>query len=98
MWWQRLRPRLLILYLLVAVTLLSISVIGHIRLLGDVGKTFGGFFWAIDTDDQVVVVSTLPQSPTFPASSSSLTNTDHITAVVVTNKNGQIVFSGQQSQ
>jgi len=77
-WWQRLRPRLTIVYVLVALALLIISLIGHVRLLGEVGKTFGGFFWAIDTDGQVVIVSTLPQSGSFGASASSLTNTDHI--------------------
>jgi len=97
-WWQRLRPRLIILYLAVALTLLIISVIGHVRLLSEVGKTFGGFFWAIDTDEQVVIVSTLPQSASFAASASSLTNTDRITGIVVTQKHGQVVFTWQQNR
>ena len=97
-WWQRLRPRLTIVYVLVALALLIISLIGHVRLLGEVGKTFGGFFWAIDTDGQVVIVSTLPQSGSFGASASSLTNTDHIIGIVVKNKNGETVYSRQQNQ
>src|SRR5438552_6836699 len=97
-WWQRLRPRLTIVYVLVALALLIISLIGHVRLLGEVGKIFGGFFWAIDTDGQVVIVSTLPQSGSFGASASSLTNTDHIIGIVVKNKNGETVYSRQQNQ
>jgi anti-sigma regulatory factor (Ser/Thr protein kinase) len=97
-WWQRLRPRLTIAYLLVALVLLIISLFGHTRLLGEVGKTFGGFFWGIDTDGQVVIVSTLPQSGSFGASASSLTNTDHIIGVVVNKKNGEPVYSWQQNQ
>ena len=96
-WWQRLRPRLTIVYVLVALALLIISLIGHARLLSELGKTFGGFFWAIDTDGQVVVVSALPQSGAFVASV-SLTNTDHIIGVVVKNKNGEVVYSRQQNQ
>src|SRR5437660_3853778 len=97
-WWQRLRPRLTITYLLVALALLIISVIGHVRLLGEIGKTFGGFFWAIDTDDQVVIASTLPQTGQFGASASSLTNTDHFIGVEVKNKNGVTAYSWQQNQ
>ncbi len=97
-WWQRLRLRFIILYLAVALTLLIISVIGHVRLLSEVGKTFGGFFWAIDTDKQVVIVSTLPQSASFAASASSLTNADRITGIVVTQKHGQVVFTWQQNR
>ncbi|HEY6411397.1 MAG TPA: hypothetical protein VIY29_28390, partial [Ktedonobacteraceae bacterium] len=97
-WWQRLRPRLIIVYVLVALALLTISLIGHIRLLNEVGKTFGGFFWAIDTDGQVVVVSTPPQSGSFGASASSLTNTDHIIGIAVNNKNGERIYSWPQNQ
>src|ERR1700686_58993 len=92
MWWQKLRPRLILLYGVVALTLLILSVSGHMRLLGDVGKTFGGFFWAIDTDGQVVVVSTLPQSDSFGASTSSLTNAETIVGVKVSNPQGQVRF------
>ena len=97
MWWQRLRPRLILLYVVVALTLLVLSVSGHIRLLGDVGKTFGGFFWAIDTDGQVVVVSTLPESTSFGASTSSITNSDTIVGVEVSDKKGQVRWNWQQS-
>jgi signal transduction histidine kinase len=97
-WWQRLRPRLTIAYLLVALALLIISLIGHIRLLSEIGNTFGGFFWAIDTDGQVVIVSTLPQNGTFGASPSSLTNTDHITGIEVTNKSGVLVYAWPENQ
>ncbi len=97
MWWQKLRPRLILLYVVVALTLLVLSVSGHIRLLGDVGKTFGGFFWAIDTDGQVVVVSILPQSASFGASTSSITNSDTIVGVEVSDKKGQVLFNWQQS-
>ena len=91
-WWRRLRPRFIILYLLVALALVIISAIGQLRLLREIGNTFGGFFWAIDTDGQVVVVSTPPQLPSFAASASSVTNSDHITAVHVTSKHGQALF------
>ncbi len=51
------------------------------RLLGEVGRTFGGFFWAIDTNGQVVVVSTPPQLAPFDAFASSITSNDTIVAV-----------------
>lgn len=76
-------------YLVVAVILLSISVIGHIRLLGEVGHTFGGFVWAVDTDGQVVVVSTPYQLPTSDATANSLTNNTHIVTT-----NGQAGATG----
>ncbi|HEY6406120.1 MAG TPA: hypothetical protein VIY29_01505 [Ktedonobacteraceae bacterium] len=97
-WWQRLRTQFILLYLLVALALLIISLFGHARLLGEVGKTFGGFFWGVDTDGQTVIVSTLPQSGSFVAPTSSLTNTDHIIGVVVTNKDGVAVYSWPRNQ
>lgn len=33
---------------------------GHLRLLKEINQTFGGFFWAIDTDGQVIVTSAPP--------------------------------------
>lgn len=93
-WWQHLRTRLTILYLIVAIALLAISVTGQIRLLNEIGKTFGGFFWALDTDEQVVIVSTLPQTSSFGAFTTSLTNNDHIVGIDVTAK-GRSVFSWQ---
>jgi len=77
-WWKHLRPRLTILYLVFAFALLFISAAGHIRLLREVGATFGGFFWAVDTDGQIVVVSTPSQLPSFKVSANSLTSTTHI--------------------
>jgi len=81
-WWRQLRPRLTLIYILVALILLGLSAAGQIRLLNEVGKTFGGFFWAIDnTDGQIVVVSTPPQLPAIPISASSLTSNNYIIAV-----------------
>lgn len=96
-WWQRLRTRLTILYFIVAIVLLTISVTGQLRLINEIGKTFGGFFWALDTDEQVVIVSTLPQTSSFGAFTSSLTNSDHIIGIDVTEK-GKSVFNWQQTQ
>ena len=79
--WRRLRLRLTIVYLVIALILLYLSGVGNVRLLSQVGQTFGGFFWAIDTDRQVVVVSTPPQLPPFAVSPGSLTNLDHIVGV-----------------
>jgi len=80
-WWQRLRSTLTLIYIVVALALLVISGSGHARLLSEVGHVFGGFFWAVDTESQVVVVSTPPQLPPFGASASSLTSVDHIIKV-----------------
>jgi anti-sigma regulatory factor (Ser/Thr protein kinase) len=79
--WRQLRLRLTLTYLVVALILLFLSGIGHARLLNQVGRTFGGFFWAIDTDRQVVVVSTPPQLPPFAVPPGSLTSLDHIVGV-----------------
>lgn len=86
-WWKQLRLRLTLLYLVVALGLLILSGIGHARILSELGRTFGGFFWAIDTDGQVVIVSTVPQTPALGTSAGSLTNTDHIVRVQVQPKN-----------
>ncbi|HLQ10026.1 MAG TPA: hypothetical protein VK134_00380 [Ktedonobacteraceae bacterium] len=80
-WWKPLRFRLTLLYLFVALALLIISGIGHARLLSQVGQTFGGFFWGIDTDRQVVVVSTPPNLLPLPIAPVSLTDQSTITAV-----------------
>ncbi len=77
-WWQRLRPRFIVIYIVFAVALLLISATGHIRLLNEVGKTFGGFIWAVDTDGGIVVVSTPSQLPPTKATANSLTNNTHI--------------------
>jgi anti-sigma regulatory factor (Ser/Thr protein kinase) len=75
-WWRRLRPRLTILYLCFALALLAISAAGQLRLRDEVGKTFGGFFWAI-ADKEVVFVATPPQLPPLTFTH-SLTGDTHI--------------------
>jgi anti-sigma regulatory factor (Ser/Thr protein kinase) len=82
-WWQRLRPRLIALYVLVALIVLMLSAIGHLRLLGEVDHTFGGFFWAVDSNNRIVVVSTPPSLPEFGIVVGSLTNQDYIVKVQV---------------
>ncbi len=77
-WWQRLRPRFIVIYIVIAAALLLISATGHIRLLNEVGKTFGGFIWAVDTDGGIVVVSTPSQLPPTKATANSLTSNTHI--------------------
>ncbi len=86
-WWRHLRLRLTLLYVIVACILLLLSAIGHVRILSQVGQTFGGFFWGIDTDRQVDIVSVPPQLPPLEASPGSLTGIDHIVSVKV---NGRI--------
>ena len=73
--------RLTLVYLFVALALLILSGTGHARLLSQVGHTFGGFFWGIDTDRQVVVVSTLPDLAPFPVAPVSLTSQSILTGV-----------------
>lgn len=48
------------------------------RLLSEVGKVFGGFFWGVDTNGQVVLVSTPAQLPSFHVSANSLSNSTRI--------------------
>ena len=80
-WWRQLRLRLTVFYVVVACFLLLLSAIGHVHILSQVGQTFGGFFWGIDTDRQVEIVSVPPQLPPLEASPGSLTGTDHIVSV-----------------
>ena len=81
-WWKRLRPRLTIVYLMVALALLALSAVGHMRLLSELGQPFGGFFWAIDTGGETVIVSPSQLMPiAVPISANSLTSTDSIIAV-----------------
>lgn len=80
-WWRQLRLRLTLFYLVFACLLLLLSALGHARLLSQVGQTFGGFFWGIDTDRQVDIVSVPPQLPPLDASPGSLTGTDHLVKV-----------------
>ncbi|QBD82468.1 hypothetical protein EPA93_43430 [Ktedonosporobacter rubrisoli] len=76
-WWRQLRTRVTLLYLAVAIALLAISAVGHFRLLHEVGKTFGGFFWA-NVDGKIVVVSTPSQLPAFEVKATSLTSSEYI--------------------
>ncbi|GLV56869.1 hypothetical protein KDH_37080 [Dictyobacter sp. S3.2.2.5] len=83
-WWQRIRPRLTILYLAVALILLVISGAGHLRLLNEVGKVFGGFTWTIDAespDKPIIIITTPEQLPPFAIPSGSLTSNVHISSV-----------------
>ncbi|GHO84128.1 sensor histidine kinase [Dictyobacter formicarum] len=83
-WWQRIRPRLTILYLAVALILLLISGAGHLRLFNEIGKVFGGFTWTIDAespDKPIVIITTPEQLPPFAIPNGSLTSNTHISAV-----------------
>lgn len=80
-WWKTLKFRLLLFYLLVSVGLLAISMLGQIRLLREVGHTFGGFVWGLNTDGQVVLVSTLSGQPAFAGVPSSLVTNETVTRV-----------------
>src|SRR5580700_4538402 len=97
-WWQRLRPRLIALYLIVALGLLFLSAVGNVRLFNEVGHIFGGFFWAIDTDGRTAVVSTLPQSAALNSATNSLTDASSIIGVSVKDPGGNVVNSGQSKQ
>lgn len=79
--WRSLKLRLFILYLLVSLVLLAISLLGQFRLLHEVGHTFGGFIWGLDTDGQVVVASTLSGQPAFAGEPSSLGTSETIARV-----------------
>jgi len=59
-----------------------LSGVGPVRLLHEVGDTFGGFFWAI-SDGEVVFVSMPPQLPPLEFKTESLTSNAHI---IATNK------------
>lgn len=95
-WWLRIRPRLVVLYILVALILLALSIMGHLRLLGEVGKVFGGFFWVVDPDEQVALVSAPSQTTSFRASANSLANTEHIIGITVTGQNRQLIYTWRQ--
>ncbi len=95
-WWQHLRPRLTIAYILIAALLLLISITGQMRFLNEIGRTFGGFFWAIDTDRQVVIVSAAASTPATSISASSLTSNQDITGIKVADQQGHPIFRWQQ--
>ncbi|HEY3993968.1 MAG TPA: hypothetical protein VGM01_13965 [Ktedonobacteraceae bacterium] len=79
--WKHLKFRLLILYLLASLVLLTISLLGQLRLLNEVGHTFGGFIWGLDSEGRVVVVSTLSGQPAFAGEPSSLGTSETIVRV-----------------
>jgi len=82
--WKTLKFRLLVFYLLVSALLLAMGLLGQVRLLSEVGHTFGGFIWGRDADGQVVIAFALPGQPAFAGEPSSL-NTNETIALV----NGQ---------
>jgi hypothetical protein len=94
MWWRQIQFRLALVYGLVALALLALSITGQLRLLDEVGKTFGGFFWAIDTDGRVVAVSTAPQQQPFGISAGSVISVDHIVSAQVQHGNS---YSGSDA-
>ncbi|HLI07109.1 MAG TPA: hypothetical protein VKV40_11130 [Ktedonobacteraceae bacterium] len=97
-WWRRTQLRLALVYGIIALILIAIGVTGQIRLLNEVGKTFGGFFWAIDTDGRVVVVSTAPQQPPFNISAGSVTSVDHIVSAKLKDTQGiMLSYSGRDA-
>ena len=80
-WWKKLKLRLLLGYLLVSAILLTMSMLGQMRLLNEVGHTFGGFIWALDAERQVVFVSAVPGLPDCSGAPSSLSTNELITVV-----------------
>jgi signal transduction histidine kinase len=69
----------ILLYAGIALVLLVLSGAGQVRLLRQVGQTFGGFFWAL-ADGKVVFVSTPPQLPPLEFAATSLTSDAQIVA------------------
>jgi hypothetical protein len=78
--WNSFKRRLLLIYVLLSILLLAISILGQIRLLHEVGRTFGGFIWGFNTDSQLVVLFTIPSTN---QASSLMTNQ------VITSVNGE---------
>ena len=68
-------------YLAIALVLLIMSGVGQLRLLAEIGQVFGGFFWAIDSDRQIIIVFPSSQLSAFGAFQNSLTSTNHVVAV-----------------
>lgn len=83
-WWKVLKRRFLFCYLLLSAVLLAIGILGQVRLFNEIGHTFGGFIWGLDTDRQVVIVSALAGQPAFAGEPSSL-----VTNEIITRVNGQ---------
>lgn len=78
-WWGRVRSWVILLYVGISLGLLALSGAGQVRLLHQVGQTFGGFFWAV-ADGKVVFVSTPPQLPPLEFTAASLTSDAQIVA------------------
>ncbi len=83
-WWKTLKNRLLLLYLLLSIALLTIGALGQIRLLNEVGRPFGGFIWGLNADGRFVVVSVLANQSDFASVFPSL-----ITMKTIESVNGQ---------
>jgi anti-sigma regulatory factor (Ser/Thr protein kinase) len=79
--WKTLKHRSLIIYLLISATLLTIGMLGQFRLLNEVKHTFGGFIWELDTDRQVIIVSTIFGQPSFAGQRFSFSTSDILTRV-----------------
>lgn len=65
-----------------------VSGAGHWRLLQQVDKVFGGFFWAINTDGRVVVVSTPPRLPPLPIKTGLFISPDQPAILAANNVKG----------
>lgn len=63
--WDTLKIRLLLFYLLASLLLLILSLVGQLRLLNEVGHTFGGFLWEPGAEKQVVVIATFTDQSAF---------------------------------
>lgn len=82
--WKTLKVRLLLCYMLISAGLLALGMLGQLRLLHEVGRTFGGFAWELNTDGQVVLILPLAGQPPFAGESPSL-----LTDATITQVNGQ---------
>ncbi|EFH86206.1 putative signal transduction histidine kinase [Ktedonobacter racemifer DSM 44963] len=80
-WWHQQRIKFRVGYLLIGLILLAIGSLGHLRLLNEVGKSFGGFYWAVDTDGRVVIVSTTPELTNFNVKPDTLTSSTRLVSV-----------------
>lgn len=79
--WNTLKVRLLLCYLLVSAGLLALGMLGQLRLWHEVGRTFGGFLWGLDTNGQVLLIVPLAGQPAFAEEPFSLLRDETITRV-----------------
>jgi len=79
--WNTLKVRLLLCYLLVSAGLLALGLLGQLRLWHEVGRTFGGFIWGLDTDGRVLLVVPLTGQPDFAGEPFSLLRDETIIRV-----------------